>query len=169
MRPIRQVLLRPIGDPDTDLLVAWRNAPESRTWFRDSREITAEGHRGWLSMPQRRLELNSILEVDGVPSAFGSIYAVDRRARSAELGRFLVDPRRRGQGLGRLLCTAIVEQSFDLPYLDEVRLEVKFDNVVAIALYRSLGFHPPASEDEDAQYPRFVLRRREWAKSREAT
>jgi ribosomal protein S18 acetylase RimI-like enzyme len=46
----------------------------------------------------------------------------------------------RGQGIGRALCSALLEKLKTLPDLEQVILTVSSSQVAAKALYRSLGF-----------------------------
>ena len=54
----------------------------------------------------------------------------------AEVQTIGVDPRYQGAGIGRRLMTALIDAAGDR----EILLEVRTDNVPALALYRSLGF-----------------------------
>ncbi len=57
------------------------------------------------------------------------------------LARSIVDPARRGRGLGRALCLALMREASQLhPGLKGFSLYVFPDNTNALALHRSLGF-----------------------------
>lgn len=76
------------------------------------------------------------LFADGEPAAYGLI-SHDRGM--AEFGAVMVDPVRRGGGLGRKLVTGMI----DWAYRDgatRIFLQAAIDNDVARGLYRSLGF-----------------------------
>ena len=74
----------------------------------------------------------------GNPVATGSVLRTDHR--SARIGRVLVDPRRRGEGLGRALVQGIIEDVESSLTVDVIRLGVYEHNTVARDLYESLGF-----------------------------
>lgn len=58
----------------------------------------------------------------------------------AHLARIVVDPRQRGKGYGRMLCSALMREAPALFPISGYSLFVFRDNPVAIALYESLGF-----------------------------
>ncbi len=55
--------------------------------------------------------------------------------------RILVDPARRGKGLGKQLCALLLAEALAKPGVQQVSLRVRRDNLPAVAVYRSLGFH----------------------------
>ncbi|MGY2078823.1 GNAT family N-acetyltransferase [Modestobacter sp. SYSU DS0657] len=65
---------------------------------------------------------------------------------SVRLGRVLLDPVRRGRGLGNQLVAAALEQAKILG-ASEVRLNVVADNVVAWRVYDRLGFTSSPQQD----------------------
>jgi ribosomal-protein-alanine N-acetyltransferase len=74
----------------------------------------------------------------GVPAAG---YAAFRHvAGEAELLRLAVAPAERGQGLGRALVEAGLERLRARRDIELCHLEVRIDNLPAIAVYESLGF-----------------------------
>jgi len=76
-------------------------------------------------------------------AAFGQIY--DHLGR-IHLARLVVDPGRRGGGLGRRLILALLEAGRERWPYAEASLYVYRDNKPALACYRSLGFR-------DAEFP----------------
>ncbi|MDX2142235.1 MAG: GNAT family protein [Rhodospirillaceae bacterium] len=69
-----------------------------------------------------------------------AIKAIDRVHRNAMLGRILIAPDRRGQGLGQPLVHAALRVCFDDLGLHRVGLRVFAHNASAIASYRRVGF-----------------------------
>ena len=78
--------------------------------------------------------------------AVAGVHVVSRSMRVAALGNVATDPRRRGRGLGRTVCAAVVEALAN--DVDIVGLNVAADNAGAIACYRSLGFERVCSYEE---------------------
>jgi ribosomal protein S18 acetylase RimI-like enzyme len=70
-------------------------------------------------------------------AAFGQIY--DHLGR-IHLARLVVEPGRRGGGVGRRLILALLEAGHQRWPYDEASLYVYRDNEPALACYRSLGF-----------------------------
>ena len=58
----------------------------------------------------------------------------------AHLARVIVSPHHRGQGYGRMLCTALMHEAPRLYPIVAYSLYVYRDNAAAMKLYRSLGF-----------------------------
>jgi ribosomal protein S18 acetylase RimI-like enzyme len=77
---------------------------------------------------------------------YGEVWE-DRAADEAELARILVDPARRGQGVGRRLTALLGEQAREAGFA-EVWLRVVPDNEPAVAAYRAAGFVRTSSEQE---------------------
>lgn len=65
---------------------------------------------------------------------------------AAHLGRIIVSPTLRGQGLGRLLCRQLMARALQQTGASALTLRVFRDNAAAVALYSSLGFAAIESE-----------------------
>ena len=79
------------------------------------------------------------LRREGVCVGFGQVWATDDT--TARIGRILVDPSRRGEGLGRVLVSGLVAAAKEnFPGATAVTLGVYEQNEAARRLYTSLGF-----------------------------
>ncbi len=97
------VMLRPITDADTDLIVKWRNTPSVVQNFIFRQTFTPEMHRSWLATKVATGQVVQYIIVDkadGKP--VGSVYYrdIDPHNRSAEYGIFIGEESARGKGLG---------------------------------------------------------------------
>lgn len=90
------------------------------------REELAADHRSYLAMVDAR----------GSVCGYGGLRVV---AGEADIQTIAIAPEARGKGFGRRLMAALLEQARDAG-ARTVFLEVRADNDVAQALYRSLGF-----------------------------
>lgn len=79
------------------------------------------------------------LEESGVLVAFGQL--VPKENGRFHLSRLITSPDLRGRGRGRRLASLLLTQAI-LRGASRISLNVIPENSVAIALYRSLGFHP---------------------------
>ena len=61
-------------------------------------------------------------------------------ADSVHIGRIILNPARRGQGLGDVFCRALLTDAMQMKRSHRVTLRVYRDNQVALHLYRRLGF-----------------------------
>lgn len=73
-----------------------------------------------------------------------------RPGDAVHLARLIIDPNRRGLGLGRRLCLALMQHAVAATGAQAVSLRVFRNNAAAVALYTGLGFVPVAAESTDA-------------------
>ncbi|MFC6021556.1 GNAT family N-acetyltransferase [Plantactinospora solaniradicis] len=102
---------------------------------------------------QRMIETGQYVGVrrDGELLAVAGVHVWSPKYRVSALGNVTTHPRVRGQGLATAAVAALCRRLLDT--VDQVTLNVKADNVAAIALYRRLGFTPVA------EYGEFVVGR----------
>jgi ribosomal protein S18 acetylase RimI-like enzyme len=72
------------------------------------------------------------------PYGFGQHWVIAPGA--VHLGRIIVSPELRGNGLGRTLCQQLIAKAIQSTKANVITLRVFRDNHMAIALYSSLGF-----------------------------
>jgi ribosomal protein S18 acetylase RimI-like enzyme len=89
-----------------------------------------------------------LLAVDDEPVGYGEIWE-DPDEDEAELARLIVDPARRGRGLGRLLATSLLGETRRLGWVD-VWLRVAPDNEPAHRAYAAAGFRRATPAEESA-------------------
>ncbi|HEX2201658.1 MAG TPA: GNAT family protein [Longimicrobium sp.] len=138
--------LAPFAEDDFDRLIGWIASAEAmRAWTADAfaypltraqlrRHVRESAESGW-----RRI----YKAVDGESGeAFGHIElgAIDARNRSLRLARVLVDPARRGRGLGEAMVRAALAVAFGEMGMHRVELGVFDFNAGAIACYARAGF-----------------------------
>ena len=102
---------------DADLLLAWRNDPDTRANSHTTGVVTREAHVAWLSTaladPQRAIR---IAELDGV--AVGTI-RLDQAGDHYELS-WTIAPSARGKGIGKAMLKATLTQ-LDKPAHAEIK------------------------------------------------
>jgi ribosomal protein S18 acetylase RimI-like enzyme len=139
MKTIPGATLRPATPAEVATALAWTPTGEAlRHWAGPStrwpatpqslwEDITAANATtfAWQSPTQ---ELVGLGQVRWREQAYG------------HLARIIVDPERRGRGLGRALCLALMREATRLHSIQGFSLYVFPDNQKALALYRSLGF-----------------------------
>ena len=95
-----KVSLRPLGDDDSDRLLAWRNSPEVAAYMYADHPISLEEHARWFAgIAGDASRAFSIIEMDGTPVGLVNLYAVDPTARSCAWAYYLADPATRGKGV----------------------------------------------------------------------
>jgi ribosomal protein S18 acetylase RimI-like enzyme len=132
--------IRPLESTDTPAVEAFlQRLPESdRTFFKED-VADPEVVASWSRPGAARL-----LAVEG-DTVVGSVAVVPLTGWSDHVGevRVIVDPDRRGQGLGRALARRAVLEALELG-LTKLVVEVVADQAPAVAMFRSLGFDPEA-------------------------
>lgn len=102
-----------------------------------------------LDFPFDRASLQSLLETEPGDSyalldqhnqlaGFGQIFR--REPATGHLGRIIIDPRRRQQGVGQILCSELIQAGVRAHGFRAISLWVYLDNAPAVQLYRALGF-----------------------------
>lgn len=143
MSPIRLI---PFSSPDIDRLLGWIQSPEElMLWTASSFgfPLTREHIDGHLRDSAERGDRRIFKVVEeGSGDAVGHIElgAIDPRNRSLRIGRVLVDPARRGQGLGIAMMRAALDMAFRELGMHRVELGVFDVNPAAIACYERVGF-----------------------------
>jgi RimJ/RimL family protein N-acetyltransferase len=131
-RPMKEALqLRPATLQDADLLLAWRNDPQTRAASHNSSEVAREDHLAWLSSslanPNRRL---FVAEEAG--EAVGTVRA-DFSEGAWELS-WTTAPQARGRGVAKRMVALLAQQ---IP--DPIRAEVKVGNVASARIAQQAG------------------------------
>lgn len=92
--------------------------------------------RRFLGRPTARVW---VAETPTHPVAGAALLLLRQGSRSARLYSLMVDSTHRHQGIGRALLVA-VENDAAASRIREIRLEIRTDNVAALALYDALGY-----------------------------
>lgn len=143
-----RVRLRLLEETDLETTMAWRNRDEIRRWFKNPGVVTLEGHRGWFRQyAQSDNDFIFIVESEGVAVGQVSIYAIDRAAGDAEIGRFIAAPGCEGKGHMKSAIGVLMDWAHAELGLSRVHLEVFASNARAIGLYQSCGFAVTGNAD----------------------
>ena len=135
------VRLRPVAEDDLERLAAWRNDSRVHPYFFFDGFVDPAKQPEWLAAVRRDGSRRFFaVEADGEFVGTVSLDRIDPRHRSGEMGNVLVDPDRKGRGLGRALVAGLLDLAFEGLGLERVELRVFADNDVAIRLYEACGF-----------------------------
>lgn len=127
---------------DSDALLQWRNAPQTRRHSGDGHNIPLVTHRRWLDRtlknPMRRLWIG---EAGGQPRGVLRFDQLDDGAE-AEISVYLV-PDAAGKGWGRsLIAAGTATIAREWPQLRAVRARISDDNLASLRAFGACGFEP---------------------------
>ena len=148
-----RVILRLLEMDDLPLTLSWRNQDNIRKWFIHTDIIQEKDHYSWF---ERYKELDNdfvfmILakDLENQPVGQISLYNINWEAGSAEYGRLIIgNPVAQGRGYAKQATILLLGFAFNILKCREVFLEVKSDNISAIAVYKSAGFVATESSNE---------------------
>ena len=98
-----------------------------------------------LDLPEKFRHSHWALDEEGAPVGFA---VVSRKGESVHVHRLVVEPARRGEGIGRTLLRAVAESACTAG-LGHVTLKVSPTNVAAVRFYETLGFKREKLEKEN--------------------
>lgn len=125
---------------DLPYTLAWRNL--QKEWFNSSDIIAWTDHLNWFKQYEQKNNDFVFIIQDGMGNRFGqvAIYDIDYNTKTAEFGRFIVNPASAGKGYMKKSGQAIISLCFNKLQLSALHLQVKKNNQRALRLYQSLGF-----------------------------
>jgi RimJ/RimL family protein N-acetyltransferase len=135
---------------DVELLLRWRNDPETRSNSFTSDEIGLDAHASWLSAKLAEPTcLLLVAELDGHP--VGQV-RLDRRADDWAEISITVAPEARGRGIGRQVIAAGSSEGADELAVQRIVARIKPDNAASAAAFRNAGYARwPQGDDDLAQ------------------
>ncbi|RNA71482.1 N-acetyltransferase [Prosthecochloris sp. ZM_2] len=126
-----EITLRPATMNDAEMLLEWRNDPETRKASHNTDEVQLDDHISWLSLtlsnPNRKLY---VAEENGSP--VGTARA-DFSDNVWELS-WTVSPKARGCGVGKRMVAALAKQ-----ISEPIRAEVKQGNISSARIAEHAG------------------------------
>ena len=112
-----------------------------------SNEKGEEFQKQWMGLKvSYPLNLNKIQELENIFSIFygekflGIIQIIKIEGNNVHLGRFILNPQKAGQGLGKNVLGAFVQHIFEDENIDSITLTVFDSNIIAKKLYEKLDF-----------------------------
>jgi RimJ/RimL family protein N-acetyltransferase len=130
----------------TELVASWVRSEREAYWLAPHTPppITAERVLAWSMEGRHPLQL-----MEGgalAPVAYGELNVLNASAREYWLGHLIVDPERRGRGLGVRLVELLIQRGFQHLGARRISLVVFTDNLVAQRSYRAAGMREEGYE-----------------------
>jgi RimJ/RimL family protein N-acetyltransferase len=146
------VRLRLLDVSDLPMTRRWRNQDSIRKWFLNTGIISEEQHLAWFARYHEQDDdfvfIIEKKENENRPVGQVSIYQIDWSNYRAEYGRIMIgEADARGKGLAKAATKLVLEVAFGALGLKVVALEVRSDNLPALAVYRDCGFEVTGQGD----------------------
>ncbi|MBC8331151.1 MAG: GNAT family N-acetyltransferase [Anaerolineae bacterium] len=138
--------LRAIEKEDLPLFVGWLNDPEVRHGLALYLPLSHAEEEQWFDAMLKRApeERALMIEIDNdgewLPVGNCSLFGLDWRVRSAEVGIMIGDKSRWNQGYGTETMRLILQHGFETLNLNRIFLRVYDDNPRARRAYEKAGF-----------------------------
>ncbi|HEY3970185.1 MAG TPA: GNAT family N-acetyltransferase, partial [Solirubrobacteraceae bacterium] len=134
------VTLRAARAEDAELLLAWRNDPQTRHWSRSAREIGAEEHASWLGQMLADSSTRLwVAEVSGGP--IGHVRVGPRTEDETAEVHIALTPEARSRGLGTAILVQVAARALADPLLGTLCAYVKPGNEASLRAFARAGFH----------------------------
>lgn len=117
-----------------DTIAGWSADPDATMMWCSLSAVTGDVVAGWSD--DAHVEAYVLCD-DGDPVAYGELW-VDADENEVELAHVIVEPGRRGDGLGRRLVAGLVDQA--RRHYPVVSMRVHSQNEAAVRAYRAAGF-----------------------------
>lgn len=140
--------LRPFSSSDYALLASWFNSLDEVVQWGGSHvsypltpaDMDAMLREGQQQPPARRCWMACHEDqTTRLPVGHAQL-AYDWRDGNARLGRVVIAPDARGQGLARPMVALMIDEAFSTPEIERLELNVYMFNTAAIRTYEALGF-----------------------------
>ena len=126
------------------VVAGWAGSPDESMMWCSLATVEPDTVSGW---SERHGTEAFVLRDGDAVAAYGEIW-IDADGNEVEIAHLIVDPARRGQGLGRRLVTGLVAQA--RRHYPVVAIRVHSRNDVAVRCYRAAGFERVSAADESA-------------------
>ncbi|WP_077530017.1 GNAT family N-acetyltransferase [Vreelandella utahensis] len=141
--------LHPAQQSDLLTVLSWVNGEhECLMWAGPNIQYPATPETAWRDMEAS--EGNAYVLVDPASKVVGFGQILSSGGSALHLARLIVEPRLRGQGVGRDLCAALMDIGSASQPAEYVTLNVYESNRAAVRLYQSLGFEIKDRDDSGA-------------------
>ena len=144
-----ELILLPAVPEHLRAVLHWINsAEELRLWGGPLLTFPPDVGKTWREIGAEDGNTFVLLDAAGSVAGFGQVLA--HGSGVSHLGRIIVSPALRGQGVGRLLCEQLIAAALERHHPERITLNVYKSNTSAVELYRSLGFVVTAEDEQRA-------------------
>lgn len=130
--------IRPVTIDDADMLLAWRNDPETRAASRNTALVEPAEHAAWLRAVIDEPSIMLLIAVDDTGSAVGHVRFVPT-GEGYEVS-IVIAPEHRGHGYGREVLRTAQEAFQEVHQRESVRAYVRSENLASHRMFRAAGY-----------------------------
>mgnify|MGYP000894758623 CR=1 FL=1 len=140
--------LKPATLQDLQTVLTWITSPEDlKRWGGPLLTWPPKAEMTWQQIEAPAHKVFALFSDAGELAGFGQTLL--REENGVHLGRIILSPALRGQGVGRELMNNLIEKGRELYHPNYFSLYVYSDNLPAVKLYQSMGFVVTESYEED--------------------
>jgi RimJ/RimL family protein N-acetyltransferase len=155
--------LLPLTPAGAHVIARWPRSNGEAFWLapRTPPPITADKIVNWAAPGRQQLvlfEIGPAPDAEAQPVAYGELNVLNIEAAEYWLGHLIVDPLRRGQGLGAVLTRLLVQRATTTLGARRISLVVFPENKAAVRCYQQAGFQSEAHETH--YFPIYIRRAR---------
>lgn len=143
--------LRSAVRKDLHVVLAWIDSPLAlKLWGGQLLTYIPTVIKTWREISGNAQNTFTLVDADGNICGFGQ--TLYRPPDTVHLGRIILSPQLRGQGLAPGLVQHLIAAAVERYHPTQITLNVYRDNTPAVRLYRALGFVVDSLDDEHASY-----------------
>jgi len=143
--------LRSATPNDLQTILAWVESPDQlKLWGGPFLTFPPNIEKTWHEIEATHQNTFTLLSSSGCIVGFGQ--TLSREPNAIHLGRIIVSPEFRGQGMGRLLCDNLIQICIQRFHPSKLTLNVNQSNIPAVSLYKARGFIIISENKEQNSY-----------------
>lgn len=142
---------RPIKRSDIQNYVRWLNNPKANEFIGDGMKVSIKSATKWFNdyLKDRNKFFFIILD-EKKAVGFMGLKNISKRNKNAELFICIGEDEYRGRGVGKKAMEWLINYGLDKLKLHKINLGVFEENIIAVKLYKSLGFKIEGKMKDDA-------------------
>jgi len=131
--------LRPATLQDLQTVLTWIESPEQlKRWGGPLLTWPPQSGQIWRQIEADTHKVFALVSDEGEVAGLGQ--TLRREENAVHLGRIILSPALRGQGVGRVLMQNLIDKGRELYHPQYFSLYIYNENLPAVRLYRSVGF-----------------------------
>ena len=149
------IKFRPIRRSDISNYVKWLNNSKANEFIGDGMKVSIKSATKWFNNYLKdRNKKYFIISDEEKAVGFMGLKNISKRNKNAELFICIGEDEYRGRGIGKKAMKWLINYGFNKLKLHKINLGVFEENIIAVKLYKSLGFEIEGKMKDDAFFRR---------------